>query len=90
VWHGWRRWAARGMETVSEVPATDDVYGGPITQIVGLNEKRESKSSGGVLEEAKGKDDSSKMTCRETNKRFIVTSRHRYPLCLEEYPRKTH
>jgi hypothetical protein len=50
----------------------------------------ESKSSGGVLEEAKGKDDSSKTTCQESNKRFMVRSRHQYPLCLEEYPRKTH
>jgi hypothetical protein len=38
-------------------------------------EKRESKSSGGVPEEAKEKDDSSKTTCWETNKRLVV--RHR-------------
>jgi hypothetical protein len=55
-----------------------------------LDEKRESKLSGGVLEEAKGKDDSSKTTCRETNRRSVVRSRHLYPLCLEEYSRKTH
>jgi hypothetical protein len=50
---------------------------------------RESKSSGGVPEEAKGKNDSSKTTCRETNRRFVLRSRHRHPLCSEEYPRKT-
>jgi hypothetical protein len=50
----------------------------------------ESKSSGGVPKEAKGKDDSSKTTCRETNMRFMLRSRHRYPLCLEEYPKMTH
>jgi hypothetical protein len=37
-----------------------------------------------VSEEATSKDDSSKMTCRETNKWFMVRSRHRYPLCSEE------
>jgi hypothetical protein len=46
--------------------------------------------TGVVPEEAKGKDDSSKMMCQETNMRFVVRSRHRYPLCLEEDPRKTH
>jgi hypothetical protein len=47
-------------------------------------------SSGGVLDEAKGKDDSSKTTCQETNRRFVLRSRHWYPLCSEEYPTKTH
>jgi hypothetical protein len=40
-------------------------------------------------EEAKGKDYLSKM-CRETNRHFMVRSRHQYPLCSEEYIRKTH
>jgi hypothetical protein len=57
-------------------------------RIARLDEKRECKSSRGVPEEAKGKDDSSKMMCRETNRRFMVRFRHRYPLCSEEYPRK--
>jgi hypothetical protein len=49
---------------------------------------REFKSSrgggGGCLEKAKGKEDSSKTTCRETNKRLDEMSRHRYPLCSDE------
>jgi hypothetical protein len=40
-----------------------------------------------VLEEARGKDDSSKRTCRETNMWFVVRSRHWYPFS-EEYLRK--
>jgi hypothetical protein len=52
--------AAHG--TGSEVPAIEEGYGGAIGQTVGLGEKRESKSSGGGSEEAKGKYDSSKMT----------------------------
>jgi hypothetical protein len=44
------------------------------------DEKRESKLSGGGLEEAKGNDDPLKTTCREINTRFVVRSRHRYPL----------
>jgi hypothetical protein len=55
-----------------------------------MDEKRESKSLGGVLKEAKEKDDSSKVTYRETNMRFVVRYRHRYPLCSKEYQRKTH
>jgi hypothetical protein len=55
-----------------------------------LNKKRESKSLGGVPDEANEKDDLSKTTCWETNRRFMVRSRHRYPLCSKEYPRKTH
>jgi hypothetical protein len=58
-------------------------------RIVGLDEKRESKSSGGVPEQAEGKDDSSKTTCWETNRRFVVRLRHRCPLCSEEYQWKT-
>jgi hypothetical protein len=58
-------------------------------QTARLDEKRESKSLGGVSEEAKGKDDSSKMTCQETSRWFVVRSRHGYPLCSEEYRRKT-
>jgi hypothetical protein len=55
-----------------------------------LDEKRESKSPGGGPEDAKGKYDSSKTTCRGINRWFMVRSRHWYPLCSEEYPRKTH
>jgi hypothetical protein len=36
----------------------------------------------GLLEEAKGKEDSSKTTCQETNRWFMERSRHRYPLML--------
>jgi hypothetical protein len=82
--------AVRGVTTISEVPITEEGYGGALGETVELDEKRESKSSGGVLEEANGKDDSSKTTCWETNKRFVARSRHWYPLCLVEYPRKTH
>jgi hypothetical protein len=49
-------------------------------QPTGLDEKRESKSSGRGSKEAKGNDDSSKMTCREINRWFMVRSRHWYPL----------
>jgi hypothetical protein len=57
---------------------------------MGLDEKKEFKSSGGGLEEAKGKDGSSKMMRWENNRRFMVRSRRQYPLCSEEYRRKTH
>jgi hypothetical protein len=57
---------------------------------VGLDEKRESKSSRGWPEEAKEKDDSSKTTCREINRWFVVRSRHWYPIWSDEYPRKIH
>jgi hypothetical protein len=66
--------------TGSEVPVIEEGQGGAIGQTAGLNEKRESKSSGGGSEEAKGNDDSSKMTYRGINMRFVVRSRHRYPL----------
>jgi hypothetical protein len=56
---------------------------------VGVDEKRESKSLGGVSEEAKRKDDSSKMAYRETNRWFMVRLRHRYPL-YSEYPQNMH
>jgi hypothetical protein len=72
--------AGYGVTTGSEVPAIEEGYGGAIGQTAGLDEKRESKSSGGGSEEAKGKDDSSKTTCREINRWFVVRSRHRYPL----------
>jgi hypothetical protein len=39
--------------------------GGAIARTAGLDEKRESKSSESVPEEAKGKVDLLKMTCRE-------------------------
>jgi hypothetical protein len=55
---------------------------------VGLDVNRESKSSRDVPEEAKGKDNSSKATCRETKRRFVKRSRHRYPLCSQECPIK--
>jgi hypothetical protein len=45
----------------------------------GLDEKGESKSSGGGSKEAKGKDGWSKTTCPKINMRFVVRSRHRYP-----------
>jgi hypothetical protein len=66
--------------TGSEVPVIEEGQGGAIGQTAGLNEKRESKSSGGGSEEAKGNDDSSKTTYRGINRRFVVRSRHRYPL----------
>jgi hypothetical protein len=78
------------MVSGSEVPAIQEGLGGAIGRTAGLDEKRESTSSGGVMKEAKGKDDSSKTTCRETNRRFVLRMRHRYPLCSKEYPRKTH
>jgi hypothetical protein len=45
-----------------------------------LNEKRESKSLGGGLEEAKGKEDSLKVMCQEINWQFMMRSRHQYHL----------
>jgi hypothetical protein len=81
--------AARGMVIFFEVPATEEGLIGAMAWIVGLDEKRELKSSGGGPKEAKGKDDLSKMTCREINRQFVVRSRHRYPLWSNEYPRKT-
>jgi hypothetical protein len=52
--------------------------------------EEESMSSGNGPKEAKGKNDSSKTMCQEINRRFMIRSRHRYPLCSDEYLRKTH
>jgi hypothetical protein len=74
----------RDATSVSEVPATREL-GGAIGETVELDANMESNSSGregwGLSGEAKGREDSLKTMCRETNRWLEEKSRHRYPLC---------
>jgi hypothetical protein len=55
-----------------------------------ISNRKSKVDEGGVEISVKGKEASAKVTCHKMMSLLDVRSRHRYPLCSDGYPRKTH